>query len=401
MTTVDNAVVDVTSLDGVSQRLVAFAQRLVATPSVSGEEADVAALVAAELRELGYRDVQVDDHGNVTGWLGEGPPRLMFNGHIDHVPPAGMVDPYSAEIVDADRYGGRGLAIRGRGACDMKGNVAAGAYAAAFLDPEVLRNGSYLFTADVQEETDSPLGVSALLERGFRAEFGLSGESSGLDVALGHRGKVQFDVIVSGRSSHASTPDDGLNAVYRAIPFLLALQALPAKLPRDPLFGQATITVTKISSEPDGDVAVVPSACTIRVDRRYVPAESPASVQRELEQLVADVAAQEDIPAEVRLVNVYPLMTIEADHPLVGLGIAAVQQVTGRTPEVKAWRFGVNATFMSEAGIPTIGIGPGNEDYAHTKDEHLPIGELVDASKTYAALITRLCGGAPDSSSTP
>jgi acetylornithine deacetylase/succinyl-diaminopimelate desuccinylase-like protein len=103
------------------------------------------------------------------------------------------------------------------------------------------------------------------------------------------------------------------------------------------------------------------------------------------------VARREDIPAEVRLVNVYPLMAIDRDHELVRHGIAAASAVTGREASIGAWRFGVNATFMSAAGIPTIGIGPGNENYAHTKDEHVPIDELVQSSRIYAALITRLC----------
>jgi putative selenium metabolism hydrolase len=381
----------VTRLDGAERRLVEFARRLVSTPSLSGEEQEVSALLAAELDELGYREVTVDDHGNVVAWLGGGPARLMFNGHLDHVPPAGMVDPYSASIVDAARFGGEGQAIRGRGSCDMKANVAAGAYAAAFLDPAAVYGGAYLFTADVQEETDSQLGVPSLLERGLRAELGLSAESTGLGVYLGHRGKVQFDVVVAGRSSHASTPQDGLNAVYRALPFLHALERFPEALPSDTLYGGGTLTVTGISSEPGSDVAVVPSSCTIRVDRRYVPGETPALCEEQLRELVSQVSKRESVPAEVQVVNVYPLMEIERDHALVRQGIEAVSEVTGRAPRVGAWRFGVNGTFMSAAGIPTIGIGPGNEDFAHTEDEHVPVEELIQASRIYAGLIRRLC----------
>jgi putative selenium metabolism hydrolase len=373
------------------ERLVDFARRLISTPSLPGEEREVSELVVAELRELGYRDVDVDDVGNVVGWLGEGPPRLMFNGHLDHVPPAGMDDPYAAHIVDASVYGSSGPAIRGRGSCDMKANVAAGAYAAAFLDATTLTKGCYLFTADVQEETNSPVGVPALLERGLHAEFGLSGESTGLGVFLGHRGKLQFDIVVSGRSSHASTPDDGLNAVYAAVPFLQVLQGMPDRLPSDGRLGRATLTVTGISSEPEGEVAVVPNACTIRVDRRYVAGEIPRGIQAELERVVAEVAQRTGVTATVALVNVYPLMEIDPDHPLVVHGVAAVETVTGRTPAIGAWRFGVNATFMGAAGIPTIGIGPGDERWAHTRDEHVPVAELVDASRIYADLITRLC----------
>jgi len=373
--------------------LVRFVQEVVATPSLTGEEAEVARMLAEQLRRLGYRDIEVDEHGNVVARLGEGPDRLMFNGHLDHVPPAGMEDPYDSRLIEVPGPAGPTLAIRGRGTCDMKANVMAGAFAAAFLDPGRLTDGTFVFTADVQEETDSPVGVPTLLERGIRAEYGISSESTQLGVYLGHRGKIQVDVRVAGRSSHASTPDDGLNAVFRAVPFLRALEAMPDGLPADDLFGKATLTVTGISSEPTGDVAVVPSACTIRLDRRYVPGETPEGCLAEISRAVERVAAETGFEATTDLVNVYPLMSIEPDHELVRKGIAAVASVTGETPRVGTWRFGVNATFMSAAGIPTIGIGPGNEDFAHTRDEHVPVDELVRASRIYARLIEDLCGG--------
>lgn len=379
-------------LEPAERDLIRFAQQVVATPSLPEQEHDVSRLFADELSKLGYRDIEVDDVGNVTAWLGDGPPRLMFNGHIDHVPPAGMEDPYEARLVDGAELGGRpGLAIRGRGSCDMKANVAAGAYAAAFLDHETLTRGSYLFTADVQEETDSPLGVPALLRRGLVAEYGISGESTSLNVYLGHRGKLQFDIVVNGRSSHASTPDDGVNAVFEALPFVQAVQRLADDLPEVERFGRGTVTVTGISSQPNCDVAVVPSSCVIRIDRRYIPGETPESVQEQMQRLVDEVAAASGASAKLELVNVYPLMTIDDDHELVAAGADAVRDVTGRSPELKAWRFGVNATFMSEWGVPTIGIGPGNEDFAHTAHEHVPVDEVIQASRIYARLITSLC----------
>ncbi len=377
-------------LDPTAKRLISFARELVATPSLSGEERPVAERLAAELEHLGYRDVEIDDVGNVVAWLGHGPPRLMFNGHIDHVPIAGMDDAFSAEIVDAARFGEHGPAISGRGSCDMKANVAAGAFAAAFIDPAELERASYLFVADVQEETDSPVGVPALVERGIRADFGVSGESTGLAVSVGHRGKVQFDVIVSGRSSHASTPGDGVNAVFGAVPFLLEIERMADELPDNELYGAATITVTGISSEPTGDVAVVPSQCAIRVDRRYVPGETPTSVQRMFEERIARVSEGLDVKAHVEVVNVYPLMAIDDDHELVRTARHAVEAITGEPAVTRTWRFGVNATFMSAAGIPTIGIGPGNETWAHTPDEHVPVDEVVIAARMYAKLFELL-----------
>lgn len=380
------------NLTETERSLVEFAQKLVQTPSLPREEQSVATLIAEKLTEIGYRDVQIDENKNVIGFFGEGEPKLMFNGHMDHVPVAGMVDPFKGEIVDGSQWNEPGLALRGRGSCDMKANVAAGAFAPLFLK-EMGKDiqYSYLFTADVCEEIDGFEGIPSILERGIRAEYGISGESTNLNVAIGHRGKIQFDVIIQGRSSHAATPNKGINAVTHAIPFLQAIEEYHHRLPSDPLYGPATITVTGIQSKPKGDVAVVPSSCIIRIDRRYIPSESPDSCQKELEELIARVSSQHQIPANVKRVNVYPLMQIDQQHPLVAEAIAAVESVTGTKPKVTTWQFGVNATFMSEAGIPSIGIGPGNEKYAHTPEEHVPLSELINASKIYAELINRIC----------
>ena len=361
--------------------LIVFAQQLVATPSLPGEERRVSELVAAKLSGLGYRDVSVDEVGNVVGYFGDGPPRLMFNGHVDHVPPAGMEDPYGAQVVDGH--------LRGRGSLDMKAALAAAAFAVRLLDAPL--RSSYVFTADVREEVDGPEGIQALLARGLRADYGVSGEATSLDVALGHRGKVQLDIEVHGRSSHAATPDEGRNAVFLAVPFLAALEREAERLPSDPLLGRATLTVTGISSTPAGEVAVVPSSCTIRVDRRFVRAETPGSCRAAIEQLVARVASELGARATVEPVNVYPLMATNRDEPIVTAAVEAVAGATGRRPAVKAWQFGVNATFMNAAGIPSVGIGPGDERLAHTPDERVPVAQVLQACRAYALLIERLC----------
>jgi succinyl-diaminopimelate desuccinylase len=361
--------------------LIAFAQELVATPSLPGEERPASELVAAKLAQLGYRDVTVDELGNVVGHFGDGPPRLMYNGHLDHVPPAGMEDPYGAQVVDGN--------LRGRGSLDMKASVAAAAFAVTLIDRPL--RGSYVFTADVREEVDGPEGVKTLLAQGLRADYGVSGEATSLDVALGHRGKVQLDITIVGRSSHAASPTDGKNAVFGAVPFLAALERETERLPCDPLLGPATLTVTGIRSTPAGEVAVVPSGCTIRVDRRFVRDETPESCRAAIEELVARIAAEHAAQAEVELVNVYPLMLTEPDEHIVAAASAAVEDATGRRPTLKAWQFGVNATWMNAAGIPSVGLGPGEERLAHTPDEHVPVADVVQACRAYALLIERLC----------
>lgn len=386
-------------LSGVDRELVGLARELVETPSPSGQEMAVAHRLAEELGRLGYEDVDIDRYGNVTGRYGPEPAALLFNGHIDHVPPSDMSDPYMGELIDGAIWGIEGLALRGRGSCDMKGNVAAGVYAVRYLEPDVRLVRGYRIVADAREETDEYEGLPYYIEHGPLADVAISGEATGLNIALGHRGKLQFEITVVGRSSHTSRPYDGVNAVYAASKLITAIEHYAQELPSDELYGPATAAVIHVVSAPDPTVAMVPARCVIRMDRRFLPNETPDSVDAEIRDLVATTCEREGIEASARCVGVYPLMATDRAHPIVGQAVEAIESVTGRRPGLTTWDFGVSATFLNAVGVPSIGIGAGDERYAHTRDEHVPVSELSAAARIYARLIERVCTGGPDSAS--
>lgn len=377
-------------------RMVAACQEVVRTPSLSFEEGAVAQIYVGHLKALGFDEVEIDANGNVIGRLlgaGNGP-SLMVNGHIDHVPTGEMKDPFSGAIVDASRWGENGLAIYGRGTCDMKCNVMASAYAiGAIKRAGVKLRGDIVFVADVGEEVDSPTGVASVIERGIRADYGLNTESSRGRVHIGHRGKIDVEIVVHGRTSHASEPSNGINAVFMAAPLLSAIQEYGETLRDDVLLGPATVTLISMRSAPDNGTAVVPDRCVIRIDRRYVRGESAASCEAELRAILDRLAAADDrFVYDFSVVTHYPLMYVEPDNPVVGAALAAREAVTGTKDDVGAWRFGVNGTFMCAAGIPTVGLGPGNEKWAHTPDEHILIDDLSEACRIWTRMIVNLCG---------
>lgn len=377
-------------------RMVAACQEVVRTPSLSFEEGNVAAIYARHLNELGFDSVEIDQNGNVIGVLrGEGNgPSLMVNGHIDHVPTGEMADPFSGDLVDASRWGEEGIAIYGRGTCDMKCNVMASAYAIASIKKAGLKlRGDVVFVADVGEEVDSPLGVPSVIARGIRTEFGLNTESSRGRVHIGHRGKIDVEITVHGRTSHASEPDNGINAVFEAAPFLDGLQKYAMDMRNDDVLGPATVTLISMKSSPDNGTAVVPDRCIIRVDRRYVRGETAESCERELRDILDRIAASHSgFKYDLNVIVHYPLMWVEPDSPVVQAALRARESVTGQPDTVDAWRFGVNGTFMCAAGIPTVGLGPGNEKWAHTPDEHILVADLVEACGIWSRMIVDVCG---------
>lgn len=375
--------------------LIAFARELIRTPSLSMEESEIAEKIWQRMGEIGLEAVREDPIHNVVGYLkGEDPAvELMFNGHIDHVPPGEMADPYSGEIVDGDRYGYDGPVMTGRGACDMKGAVAAMIYAAkAVRESGVKLRKSFLMTAVSREEMAKGEGIRRLLEEeGLRARMAVSGEATDLQIHLGHRGKLEFTVTTHGRTAHASNPDRGINAVYKMCDFIDELRT-GYKLSSHPVLGPCTFAVIDILSRPGRLGPITPDACEIALDRRYLPEESAESVQKEIETLLERRAASdEEFQWEIERVKDFPPFFCDEDQPVVQLAKAARTAVLGNPGETSVWKFGVDGTFIHGAGIPCVGFGPGNERFAHTPEDHLPVDHLIRACRVYAEMICRAC----------
>jgi hypothetical protein len=163
--------------------LVALARRMVQTPSLSGEEGPVARIVAEAMQAVGLADVSIDPLHNVVGCVyGRRPePELLFNGHIDHVPPGEAPAPYSGEIADGARFGVTGEVLIGRGACDMKSAVAAMLFAVkALKDGGAQFRKTFVMTAVAREEMARGEAILYLLERcGLSARMAVSGEPRG------------------------------------------------------------------------------------------------------------------------------------------------------------------------------------------------------------------------------
>jgi len=375
--------------------LIEFAQRLIQLPSPSGEEAAVGSLLATEMHRVGFDKVEVDAAGNVLGYVfGEDRSlALLLNGHIDHALPGSMPDPYSGRLADGARYGVRGQVVEGRGACDMKGAVTAMVYGAkAVLASRARLRRSFVVTGVVKEEVGLGEGTRFILEQGkVQAEMAVSGEATNLGVHLGHRGKLEFRIIVLGRTAHASNPKRGVNAIYKMTDFLNVLTDRYG-MPSHPHLGQASFAVLDISASPGARTPVTPDRCELVLDRRYLPDESAQSVKRELEGVLTALSRKDpDFRAEIALLKDMPVMYTASDERVVELMQQARQAVLGERARPGAWLFGVDGTYLNRAGIPCVGFGPGDESYAHTPEDHVPVEHLTIAARVYAEMILRAC----------
>jgi len=375
--------------------LIEFTQNLIQTPSLSMQEEDAANLVAKKMQEIGFDEVTIDPIHNVVGYLyGDDPePELIFNGHIDHVPPGEMPEPYSGKIAEGSKYGVKGQVIEGRGACDMKGAVASMIYAAkALKESGAIFKKTFVMTAVVREEMAKGEGILRLLEQsGLKGKMAVSGEATDLQVHLGHRGKLEFTLRVKGKTAHASNPSRGINAVYQMCDFIEDIRA-HYRLPSHPMLGDCTFTVIDIVSGPGRLGPITPDWCEIALDRRYLPEETAASVQKEIEEFMDKRGEKDpDFKGMVELVKDFPPLYCPEDERIVSIIQEARETVLGDSGDLSVWKFGVDGTFIQRAGIPCAGFGPGDERFAHTPEDHVPIADLFSSCEVYAEIIRRAC----------
>lgn len=356
----------------------------------------MAARVAAEMRQLDFDRVETDEAGSVTGII-EGPEpglTLLLDAHMD------TVDVLPAEAWSRDPFGGEVDAGRlfGRGASDMKGALAAMICAAASLDRTRLA-GRVVVSASVEEERIEGAALGLICER-LRPDYVVIGEASNLDLVRAGRGRAEIVLRTVGRPAHASTPERGVHAVLKMMAVTAQIEALPRL--ESPFVGTGVMCLTDIISEPYPAHSVVPSGCRATCERRLLPGETEESVM----DLLADAcraaqASDTQIELSRAQLETYTGHSIDegkwlapwelpAEHPLVERSLAALRE-SGLEPRLASYGFCTNGSYSAgQAGIPTVGFGPGKEELAHIVDEYVEVEHLTAAELGYRAIILAL-----------
>ena len=275
----------------------------------------------------------------------------------------------------------------------MKGAVAAMVHAGGIIKRLGRKlAGDVLITCVSREEMARGEGIKHLFKNGLRADVAVSGEATGLRVYVGHRGKLEAKVTVHGRTSHGGYPQGGINAILKMSRFLEALQT-SYPLPDHLFLGKATVTVLDICASPGALTPIVPDRCEAVIDRRFFPEDTQEQLLDGLRALFAQIHAKDlEFEAEIEALKWFPAMLTDPDEPVVSAMLTARKKVLGSAGKIGAWYFGVDGTFISEMGIPCVGLGPGNEFLAHTPEDVVPVKDLFEAARIYATLMLDICG---------
>ena len=263
-----------------------FCKNFIQCPSLSGEEKQVAQLIAQTMKEQGYDEVIIDCYGSVVGTLtGKYPGKtVLLDGHIDTVsitnPSQWKHDPYGAEIEDNRLYG--------RGTSDMKASVASMILAAAFFaqDSKKMFSGSVSVSCTVHEECFE--GVSAReVSKQVRPDYVIIGEATTNTLKRGQRGRAEIVVETHGKSCHSSNPQKGCNAVYPMLRIVDKIRQLQKE--KHPILGEGILELTDIKSFPYPGSSVVPDFCKVTYDRRLLVRETEESVLAPIERILQEV----------------------------------------------------------------------------------------------------------------
>ncbi len=383
--------------------IVQFLRDLVAIPAESGHEGPVIARIRQEMERAGFDEIRIDPMGNILGRIGSGKTVVMMDSHTDTVgvgdPKEWAWDPYQGKVEDGYVYG--------RGTCDQRGGMASMVYAGKMIK-ELGLLGDYTLwvVGSVQEEDcDGLCWLYIMNEDGIRPDCVVITEPSKLGIYRGHRGRMEIEVHLRGKSCHASAPERGDNPIYKMSRLVAEVERLNTRLKDDPFLGKGTIAVTEIRSLSPS-LCAVPGACSIHLDRRLTAGESKESAVAEVRALPgAEDAEIEILSYEVPsytglrypMEKYYPTWVLEESHVLARAAVDTFRGLWDKEPVVDKWTFSTNGVAtMGLKGVPTIGFGPGEEEVAHSVLERVPIQHLVDAAQFYAAfplIFTRMTNG--------
>lgn len=354
-------------------------------PGAPGEAA-IASFVASWFRAHGIETETQDaapGRPNVIGIVrGSGGGRsLMLNAHMDTVGFGGMTDPLGGAI-EASR-------VYGRGAWDMKGSLAAIMLAARdlSLDPPA---GDVIVTAVVDEEYAS-IGTQAIVQQ-YTADGAIVTEPTQLELSVAHKGFIWFDITTKGVAAHGSRADLGVDAIAKMGKVLTGLDALSARLLAQephPLLGSGSIHASLIRG--GSELSSYPGSCTLSIERRLIPGQTPELVEGELRAILDDAGtgdAQFQATLEAGLYR--PPFEQDLADPIVTAVREAAFEILGATPDYAGEAGWMDSSILSDAGIPTVIFGPDGAG-AHADEEWVDLDTLEQCRRIYVRAARKFC----------
>ncbi|MCC6350800.1 MAG: succinyl-diaminopimelate desuccinylase [Candidatus Eisenbacteria bacterium] len=353
----------VMTADAIAEKLAA----LVDIPSVTGNEAAIAAFVENRLRERGTGEVTRSGNGVLWRAPARGRPLVTLVGHLDTVPPQGN-----------ERSRREGDRLYGLGTSDMKAGVAVMQALVESLDPEALRFDLACVFYDAEEGPATGNGLGRMLPENpwlKDAAAAIVLEPTDLNVEMGCNGILNVEVRVPGVSAHSARPWLGRNAVGEGAAWLSEIVRYPVTpVEIQGLEYRRTLQVTTVRAGRARNV--VPDEMVVNLNHRFTPDTTIEQATAALRRLVPETFGFEVVDAAAP-------GRVALDQPVVS---EFVRRAGAKVAGKQGW---TDVARFSAAGIPAFNYGPGLAELCHRADEHCPIANLGVAFDTLARFLAR------------
>ncbi len=376
--------------------VVAILKDLISVPGhvlYPGREEDISRHVRKIFEQEGIevysQEVEPKRENIIATVRGRGKGRsLALNGHIDTVPPSDKMDGFNPFLKDGKIYG--------LGAADMKGGVAAMIYCLKLIKKlEIELDGDLHFTGVIGEETGG-VGTDHLINKSsFSADYFVVGEPTGLRIVNSHKGVSNMEIIIEGKSAHASMPDKGINAIDAMAKFICLLNEEYAPLlnkKQQEKVGNPTFNCGIIQGGQK--INVVADRCLVNLDRRWIKSEKDTDLIKEIKYYLARACSNRNYRYSIRSTlpqgRYFGPFFLPGDHDFITICKNAYKKV-GLETEVSGMQGWTDGATILNKGYPALIIGPGDMDNAHTEGEHIKVNELIDAVKFYIGLALEIC----------
>jgi acetylornithine deacetylase/succinyl-diaminopimelate desuccinylase family protein len=348
----------------------------------SPREAEISAFVNDWLEDRGIwaeRREFAPGRFNVIGAVpGSGRRRLLIDAHMDTVPVEAMeIDPFSGEIKDGRIYG--------RGACDDKGSLGAAMWGLVSLAESGRKPAATIELLASGDEEGGFGGIKDWVAQGGGADAAIVGEATELRLVTASRGALRFKVRTRGKAAHTCTPEMGVNAITHMCQVIGAIETdlKPRLFAREhPLLGSPRITVSMIHGGRRANI--VPDECEIDIDRRVLPDETEESAAAEFDQMLHALRrADESLVVERdEPYGFQPAAECPGGSDIAAIGAEAIA-AEGLPIEPHGVPYTTHASVTAAAGIPTISIGPGSIEQAHSTVEWIEVAQVEAAARIY------------------
>lgn len=355
-------------------------QKLVDIPSVFPNEEEVMLFLERELSTLGMKPERIEvDPGrfNLLCRIGSGTKRVCLNAHADTVLPNGQSQPGAR--IDGD-------ILYGLGACDDKASVAAIITAGLDLASRADEIGGGVDVMVSVDEEDGGRGAETAIAKGYKCDYAIIGEPSGLDVVRAHNGLTWLTLTAKGIAAHGSAPWAGANAIERMMEVVEELKAAISVFPSHPITGPMSLNLGMIKG---GDLPNrVPESCEAVVDIRIAPPTKLADVEKALRPIFEAREWLSYTGGKGR-----ECLNTPEDAPLVQAVLASAADMGVQNKIVGGRGWTEAESFRTLLGIEALVCGPGNMKQAHSSNEFVSISEVQRAAELYVRTVERLFGG--------